>query len=245
MRRRAHLPDEWRTVLSAGLGWWELLDADERDRLGELAEHLVETKRWEAARGFALTDQVMVTIAGQAAVVALGLDEDVFAEVRTIIVHPSSFSIPGPHTSAIGGMVVDRSGWLDGEAHADRGPMLIAWDRARFAARHRGRGRNVVLHEFAHKIDMLDGVVDGTPPLPDESARARWIAVCTGELAALRNRTDVDPVLDDYAATDPGEFFAVATEVFFDRPTALRSEKPELYRILADFYSQDPAQRER
>ena len=109
---------------------------------------------------------------------------------------------------------------LLGEAHHDRGPILLAWDQVRSGARHRGRGRNVVWHEFAHKMDMLDGVVDGTPLLPDQKALDRWIAVCAAELELMR-RGEAGPLLDDYAATDPGEFFAVATEVFFDRPDRL------------------------
>jgi Mlc titration factor MtfA (ptsG expression regulator) len=140
-------------------------------------------------------------------------------------------------------MVADGSPPLHGEAHHDRGPVLLAWDEARFAARHRGRGHNVVLHEFAHKVDMLDGVVDGTPLLPDRAALDRWIAVCATEFELMRIG-EAGPLIDDYAATDPGEFFAVATEVFFDRPIDLRDAKPDLYEVLLGFYQQDPAARE-
>ena len=110
-------------------------------------------------------------------------------------------------------------------------------------ARHRGRSRNVVLHEFAHKMDMLDGVVDGTPLLPDQQALDRWIAVCEAEFELMR-RGEAGPLLDDYGATDPGEFFAVATEAFFGRPVDFREAKPQLYEVLADYYRQDPAARE-
>jgi Mlc titration factor MtfA (ptsG expression regulator) len=132
---------------------------------------------------------------------------------------------------------------LLGEAHHDRGPILLAWDQARRGARHRGRGHNVVLHEFAHKMDMLDGVVDGTPLMPNQAALDRWIEVCTAELELMR-RGEAGVLLDDYGATDPGEFFAVATEVFFDRPVDMREAKPQLYEVLAGYYCQDPAARE-
>jgi hypothetical protein len=243
MARRKHLPDDWEQIAQRRVAYWSLLSGAEQEHLAELAAHLVETKRWEAARGFALTDEVIVTIAAQAAVLALGLDETYFGKVGSIIVHPTSFAIPGPRASSIHGMVADGSPPLNGEAHHDRGPMLLAWDQVRFGARHRGRGRNVVLHEFAHKMDMLDGTVDGTPPLPDQAALDRWIEVCGGELALMR-AGDAGSLLDDYGATDPGEFFAVATEVFFDRPVDLRTEKPALYDVLASFYLQDPAARE-
>lgn len=243
MSRRRHLPDDWVQIVRQRVAYWNLLTGPEQDRLGELAEHLVSTKRWEAARDFVLTDEIVVTIAAQAAVLILGLDTTYFGKVTSIIVHPSAFAIPGPRASAIRGMIADGSPPLYGEAHHDRGPVLLSWDQARFSARHRGRGHNVVLHEFAHKMDMLDGVVDGTPVLPDRVTLDRWVEVCAAELDLMRNE-DAEPFLDEYAATDPGEFFAVATESFFDRPMDLRAAKPALYDVLVGFYLQDTAARE-
>jgi MtfA peptidase len=243
MSRRKHLPDNWDEIVARTVAYWHVLDEPERSRLAELAEYLVANKRWEAANGFVMTDEVVVTIAMQAAVLILGLDTDYFGKVTSIIVHPTTFAIPGPRATAIRGMVDEGSRPLLGEAHHDRGPILLAWDQVRRGARHRGRGSNVVLHEFAHKMDMLDGVVDGTPLLPDQAALDRWIEVCAAELELLR-RGEAGPLLDDYAATDPGEFFAVATEVFFDRPLDFRESKPQLYEVLAAYYRQDPAARE-
>ncbi|MGZ4679572.1 MAG: M90 family metallopeptidase [Ilumatobacteraceae bacterium] len=243
MARRRHLPPDWEQIARQRIAYWHLLTPAEQGRLGELAEHLVSTKRWEAARGFALTDEIVVTIAVQAALLILGLDTSYFGKVTAIIVHPSAFAIPGPRASAIMGMIADGSPPLHGEAHHDRGPVLLAWDQARFNARHRGRGRNVVLHEFAHKMDMLDGVVDGTPVLPDRRMLDRWIAVCAAELELMRTG-EADPFLDESAATDPGEFFAVASEACFDRPVEFRAAKPALYEVLVGFYRQDTAARE-
>ncbi|MET0158824.1 MAG: M90 family metallopeptidase, partial [Acidimicrobiales bacterium] len=104
------------------------------------------------------------------------------------------------------------------------------------------RGHNVVFHEFAHKLDMLDGIVDGTPPLPDQATVDQWVAVCTSEYEALRAGT-AGPLLRPYAGTNPAEFFAVATEVFFVQPVELQAEKPDLYAVLSGFYRQDPAAR--
>jgi Mlc titration factor MtfA (ptsG expression regulator) len=120
--------------------------------------------------------------------------------------------------------------------------VLISWDEARASAGRLGTGFNVVLHEFAHKIDMLDNLVDGTPPIPDPVARQRWIDVCTAEYLQLRAGETGGP-LRGYAAVTPAEFFAVATEVFFDLPHRLRDERPELYEVLGDFYNQDPGRR--
>jgi Mlc titration factor MtfA (ptsG expression regulator) len=243
MARRKHLPDGWEQIVRRGVAYWHVLDQSEQQRLEELAEYLVANKRWEAAKGFVMTDEVIVTIAFQAAVLILGLHTDYFGKVTTIIVHPSTFAIPGVRATAIRGMVDAGERPLLGEAHHDRGPILLAWDQVLTGARHRGRGHNVVFHEFAHKMDMLDGVVDGTPLLPSQAALDRWIAVCAAELELMR-RGEAGPLLDDYGATDPGEFFAVATEVFFDRPIDCREIKPDLYEVLASFYRQDPAARE-
>ena len=229
--------------MQRGVAYWNILDEAERQQVAELADFIVGTKRWEAANGFELTDDVVVTIAIQAAVLLLGLDTSYFGKVTTIIVHPTTFSIPGVHATEILGMVDEGPRPLLGEAHHDRGPVLLAWDQVRFAARHRGRGRNVVWHEFAHKMDMLDGVVDGTPLMQDREALERWVEVCAAEFALLRTG-ESGQLIDEYAATDPGEFFAVTTEVFFDLPVELRAEKPRLYEVLATFYRQDPASRE-
>ena len=129
---------------------------------------------------------------------------------------------------------------ISGQAH-HRGPVLLSWSTAAFEARHPDRGANVVMHEFAHQLDMLDGVVDGTPPLDDPTDRARWIDICTAEFEALQRGEP--SVLREYAATDAGEFFAVATEVFFSIPVELAADKPDLYDVLRAFYRQDPAAR--
>jgi Mlc titration factor MtfA (ptsG expression regulator) len=150
----------------------------------------------------------------------------------------------GVHAGPVTGTEFEGVVPLLGEAHDLRGPILLVWDRARSAARHPGRGSNVVFHEFAHKIDMLDGLVDGTPPLPDRAAVRRWVEVCTEPYEALRAGDDRYP-LDPYGATDPAEFFAVATEAFFDAPVALAAEEPALYAALRDYFAQDPAERAR
>jgi Mlc titration factor MtfA (ptsG expression regulator) len=119
--------------------------------------------------------------------------------------------------------------------------VLLAWDAVRRDTRHPGTGHNVVVHEFVHKLDMLDGMIDGTPPLGDEQLR-RWVEVCTTEYRDLR-AGEADPLLSDYGATNPGEFFAVAAEVFFDRSVEMAALKPDLYGVFRDYFGQDPAAR--
>jgi Mlc titration factor MtfA (ptsG expression regulator) len=194
-----------------------------------------------------LTDDVRVTIAAQACLLLLGLDTDGYRDVSSIIVYPSTVVRTGVFASPVlAGAVTDAPVPLLGEARP-HGPVVIVWDQALAQARFPGQGHNVVFHEFAHKIDMADGTADGTPRLADQAAYGRWVDVFTREIEAVRRASaeGIPTLLRAYAGTNPAEFFAVATEVFFDRPVALEEERPELYEVLREFYRQDPADRVR
>jgi hypothetical protein len=242
LRRASALPAGWRNVTARSVRHWAALDDDERDRLGGLMDALLRTKRWEAARGFELTDEMRIVVAAEACLLVLGLDIDCYRDVTAIIVHPSTVTLRGERPGPAPGVVTDSPLSILGQAHARRGPVIIAWDAARADARRAGTGHNVVLHEFAHKLDMLDGLVDGTPPLRDASVRQRWIEVCTAAYESLRAGHRETP-LSAYGGLNPGEFFAVATEAFFVVPETLREREPALYGVLRDFYRQDPAGR--
>jgi MtfA peptidase len=251
-RRRAletPFPDAWRELLGADLVHWSLLDDDERARMEDLIRVFVVDKKWEATNGFELTDEVRVLISAMACFLILGLDYSLYDGVSWIEVQPTTRVSSAPRlvgvSSAPGvpGVVSDAPVGLIGET-SFRGPVFIAWDAARDGARHPERGHNVVYHEFAHKLDMVDGTVDGTPVLASPEDRTRWIEVCTAVYDDLQaGRAGV--LLDPYAGVNPGEFFAVATEVFFDAPAALEHDHPDLYDVLRAFYRQDPAARAR
>jgi hypothetical protein len=127
-----------------------------------------------------------------------------------------------------------------------RGPVVLVWDAVLRGARHPERGHNVVYHEFAHKLDMLDGCVNGTPPLAERAQYERWVALCTREYNALRRCASKGKrtLLDAYGGTNPGEFFAVITECFFDKPLQMKRHHGDLYALLQEYYRQDPADRE-
>jgi Mlc titration factor MtfA (ptsG expression regulator) len=173
----------------------------------------------------------------------LGLDESWYDGVGAIIVRDGSMT--QRHTAGPVRGTFERSPQaVDGESHHDDGPLMVSWRAARREAANPRFGRDVVLHEFAHKIDMHDGVLDGTPLLPDDTERQRWIDVCTLHYDAIRDG-DPDSMLRSYAGTNPGEFFAVATETFFTRSVDLADRHADLYEVFADFYRQDPAARAR
>ena len=249
-RRRAQIleqpfPPEWEEIIGRNVAHFRLLDDGERERLRQLVQVFVHEKRWEGCGGLELTDEVRVTVAAEACLLLLGRDHSLYDDVESILVYPSTVQRPERPQSFFDNRieVVEAPVALLGEAHGG-GPVILAWDAVKSGARDPDDGRNVVFHELAHKIDMLDGVADGTPPLDDRGARRSWAEVCSEIYLALQDRDpDTRRVLDPYGATNEAEFFAVATESFFERPIALRDRLPDLYALLAEFYQQDPAER--
>ncbi|HWS44687.1 MAG TPA: M90 family metallopeptidase [Acidimicrobiia bacterium] len=240
--RRAGLPDDWYDIALRSFGHWHELDDDERAQLGDDADWLLRHKSWEAAHGFALSDEMRTVVALEAALLILGLGTDHYREVGAVIMFPTTIASSGVRAGPVPGTVSDGVLPVLGEAHSRRGPVLIAWDEARRDAGRPGQGHNVVLHEFAHKLDMLDDLIDGTPPLPGRAELRRWVEVCTPIYTDMRAGADRPP-LQPYGATSTGEFFAVATEAFFEAPAELQHHEHDLYDILRDFYHQDPARR--
>ena len=245
-RRREALarpfPDAWRELLVSRMAHWRLLDDRERERLEALIRIILVDKHWEPTHGFVLTDTIRVTISAMACLLILELDYDYYHRVTSIIVSPTTMTRQGERPMD-GGFYTDEPQHIIGLARHD-GPVLIAWDAAQAHGRNPQQGHNVVYHEFAHKLDMLGGSVDGTPPLESARDYRRWVEVGNAEYTSLRQGR-AGELLDPYGAVAPAEFFAVVTEVFFDRPIELEQQKPHLYTMLRDFYRQDPAMRER
>jgi Mlc titration factor MtfA (ptsG expression regulator) len=219
---------------------WGLLSADERNRLEALVQTFVATKRWEAATGFDLTEEMTVRIGADACLLVLELGLEAYRDVTSIIVHPSTVVRRGEHHIG-GGIVVAGPTALHGEARL-HGPVLLVWDAVVGAARHPERGHNVVFHEFAHKLDMLDGAADGLPPFRDRADLLHADEVLETAYRRLAAGHELPPI-DGYAATNRAELFAVLTEAFFEVPVALRHLQPDLYEVLVSFYRQDPAAR--
>lgn len=251
-RKRAEIleapfPDTWHDVLRRNVAHYARLDEEERSRLRELTQVFIAEKHWEGCGGLTLTDEMRVTIAAQACLLVLELPHRMYRDVETILVYPSAVRRPGRTPGVFvrsPELIVHSDVGLLGEAHV-RGPVILAWDRVLRDGQHPHDGHNLVYHEFAHKLDLLDGSADGTPPLASRAELAEWAKACERAFLALRAGTarGADTVLDAYGATNEAEFFAVATEHFFDRPRALREQLPALYAVLERFYRQDPAAR--
>lgn len=243
--RKRPFPPEWEAIVHANVSHYSLLDDAERAELHASMQVFLEEKLWEGCGGLELSDEIRVTVAAQACLLQLGLPHDYYRNVESILVYPSTIVPPEHHPGVFERTdgPVDAAVPILGQAFAG-GPVILVWDAVLHGARHPEQGHNVVYHEFAHKLDMLDGAADGTPPL-DRDQLAEWIAVCSREFLRLRGLAGKGhkTFLDAYGAKNEAEFFAVATEEFFDRPLILQGHAPDLYRVLSDYYRQDPAGR--
>lgn len=244
--RERPFPSRWEAFVCDNVAHYSMLDDAERVELRAMIQVFLEEKRWEGCGGLELTDEIRVTIAAQACLLQLGLPHDYYRNVESILVYPSTI-LPPEHQPGVFesvGFPAEDPVPILGEAFM-QGPVVLVWDAVLRGARHPGQGHNVVYHEFAHKLDMLDGTADGTPPLFDRAQLKEWVAICSREFEKLRRLAGrgVKSFIDAYGARNEAEFFAVATEEFFDRPLALQQQAPDMYLILSGYYHQDPAGR--
>lgn len=241
--RRAAIPDTlWEEALSA-LPFIGLYHDDELARLRDLVVLFLEAKGVVGARGHEVTPRQRVIIALQACVLVLELDLSLYDGFENVIVYPDEF-VPGWEWEDEAGVVHRMDDALAGEA-MPRGPVMLSWPDVEASADWDQAGMNLVIHEFAHKIDMRGGEADGCPALPTGMSPKAWQQAMR---AAYQNfcarveggeETEIDP----YAAESPAEFFAVLSEVFFADPLLLRDEYPAAYAQFAQFYRQDLAAR--
>jgi Mlc titration factor MtfA (ptsG expression regulator) len=236
-------PDGWLSHLRRNVAHYEFLSPQEQAKLRDDLRVFVAEKHWEGCGGLRMTDEIKVTVAAQACLLVLAIAHNYFERVLSILVYPHGYAAPGV-AGGPGGVVREMTSARLGEAHY-RGPVVLSWAEVLADGRHPSGGKNLVFHEFAHQLDMLDGLIDGTPPLETPGQYRRWREVMTAEYQALRRASEHGraTLLDQYGTTNEAEFFAVATECFFDKPTLLAHRHPRLYEVLRDYYHQDPAAR--
>jgi MtfA peptidase len=251
-RRREKLmespfPPAWEEILQNNVAHYCMLEDAERAHLRALIQVFIAEKDWEGCGGLTLTDEIRVTISAQACLLLLGLPHNYYNNVESIIIYPSTVVPPqrklGYFETAL--EPIDIAHPIIGQAF-QQGPLILVWDAVLHGGRHPELGHNVVYHEFAHKLDMLDGAADGTPPLRDRAEYRDWVQICSREFLRLRQEVEHGrkSFLNDYGAVSEAEFFAVATEQFFDQPHLMMKHAPDLYRVLQEYYRQDPASRE-
>ena len=239
-------PPAWEEIVRGNVVHYGLLDTAERTQLKALIQVFIAEKHWEGCGGLELTDEIRVTISAQACLLLLGLPHEFYRNVVSILVYPSTVvppqRKPGPFEIPLAPVDVVQP--IIGQAF-QQGPLILIWDAVLHSGRHPEQGHNVVYHEFAHKLDMLTGAADGTPPLRDRDGYREWVAVCSREYLRLKSEVEAGgkSFLGAYGSTNEAEFFSVATEEFFDRPLRLKEHSPDLYRVLKEYYRQDPAER--
>lgn len=243
--RRRPFPAAWRRILARNMTWYGLLGPDEQRELEGWVRVFLHEKRFEGCGGLEIDDEIRVTIAGEACLLLLHRDADVYPGLATILVYPGAY-VAKARLARPDGIVTEIEQPRLGQSWT-RGSLVLAWDAALRGASGVDPGHDVVLHEFAHQLDSAEGSPSGAPVLPRRSMYAAWARVLGREYDRLvrdvhRHRPQV---LDAYGATSPAEFFAVATECFFGLPVELEREHPELYAQLSLFYRQDPAARVR
>jgi Mlc titration factor MtfA (ptsG expression regulator) len=238
LRQSALDVETWRRV-AGKFSFIRRLKPDEQERLRQLVVLFLSEKRIHGAGGLELTDEMRTGIAIQACILILNLDLDYYAGWVEIIVYPDEFVPERQYTDDAGVVHVTHEP-LAGEAWL-QGPLILSYADV---ARSGEDGINVIIHEFAHKLDMLNGSPNGYPPLHKNMSREVWASAFEQAYKDFCGRVErrEDSLIDPYAAEDPGEFFAVLSEVFFETPEVVKQEYPKVYEQLCLFYRQDPGE---
>lgn len=232
--------EEFLAIVDKNVRWYRRLNVESKAELIKKIQVFLAEKAFEGCGGLELNDEIRVTIAAQACLLLLGTRSDYYPKLQTILVYPSAY-LARTVEPLRGGGVIEKDEERIGESWVS-GVVVLAWDEIEEEFTDPFARHNVVLHEFAHQLDYEDGAADGAPLLSGRGAYARWAKVMRKEFESLRRRRDLGRpgVIDDYGAKNPAEFFAVATETFFERPRSLRLKHQSLYEELKRYYRLDP-----
>jgi len=240
-RRRRLLQVPWKEPELAALHQVRLyhnLTPNLQTRLREITRVFISEKYWEGCGGFEITAEAQIVIASQAALLLLNMEHDYYSRVPTILVYPKAFTTARPDENTDDPFIPDKP--AEGQA-VYRGPVILAWDEVIHDALHPEEGENVVIHEFAHQLDFLDNSVDGVPLLESMNARSRWKNIMNAAIEKHRELIDDNkrPFFPLAAGESITEFFAYATEIYFNKPDALKQHYPDVFEQLKSFYKLD------
>lgn len=229
-------PERWERILRRNVAHYPLLNDEERSRLRTDLRILVSEKNWDGCDSLKITEEIRVTIAAQAALMLLGITHDYFKHVPSIVVFPTMFELLREESRD-----EEDKEFASGLASYE-GAVLLSWDCALAESRDPSTGHNLVIHEFAHQLDFMDGLFDGVPPLRGIEQTTRWSSLMQKGFARLQRELseEDETFLGDHAGTNATEFFAALSERFFTVPAQLRAYNADLYRILLEYYGVDP-----
>ena len=235
-------PADWLDIIERNVPFYTKLPAEDKKELQGHILVFIGEKRFEGCSGLEITDEIKVSIAAQACILLLHRKTDYYPGLSTILIYPYAYVAREARYIA-GGLVAEYDQVRLGESW-HRGSVVLSWDDVRRSAADVHDGHNVVFHEFAHQLDSTFARRDSTPVVQDRSTYIAWARILQRDYKNLQRRVsqDDDVLLDDYGATNPAEFFAVATECFFEKPKEFQRLHQDLYQELKRFYQQDPAQ---
>ena len=232
----------WPQILEQTLAVYKYLPAELKKQLHALMKVFLAEKNFEGCGGLEMTEEMKITISAQACILMLNRKPNFYRNLYSILVYPSSYFAKDIHHLSFGTYVISES-FRMGESWKT-GIIVLAWDHVQRGALDMDDGHNVVFHEFAHQLDEEDERhADGVPVLRRPSSYVTWARVFSREFKKLRRNISKNDatVIDEYGATNPAEFFAVATESFFEKPEQLKEKHSALYESLKDYYNLDPA----
>ena len=232
-------PSAWRALLRRRMPLYRRLPALQQRQLQHHVQVLLGQVPFIGCQGQVITDEVRVLVAAQAALLLLGRPAGSFRGLRQVLVYPGAFVVDRPVTD--GGIVQDARRVLVGESW-QQGQLILSWPDVLAGAADPDDGHNVVIHEFAHQLDQENGPANGAPHLGRHDGHERWartLGAAFEDLHAQLARGE-PTLIDPYGASDPAEFFAVLSELFFERPAALSAQHPSLYDELRAYYRSDP-----
>lgn len=234
-------PEDWLAILERNVPLYARLPETDRAELRGHIQVFLAEKRFEGCGGLEITDEVQITIAAHACILLLHRRTDYYPGLKSILVYPNAYVAPDVR-HFLGDTVLETTDVRLGESW-HHGSVVLSWDDVRRTAADLRDGQNVAFHEFAHQLDSSGGRGDNTPVLQDHSSFVAWARALGRDYDRFRRAVEYSrpEVLDEYGATDPAEFFAVATESFFETPDRLKRAYPRLYEELKRFYQQDPA----
>jgi len=232
--------EEWVALLEKNVPLYGRLPQELRVRLNERIGEFVGTIRFEGCGGLELTEEMILMVAAQACLLVIHREGKPYPDLKVVYLYPETFSSVQKRVDEMGVVtegVVHRLGesW-------EMGTVVLSWDSVEQGARNVFDAENVTFHEFAHQLDHEDGATDGAPGLGSRAAYRSWARVFQENYRDFLEKTEAGEktVMDSYGATNPAEFFAVATETFFEKPRQLFRRRPELYEEMMGYYGMDP-----
>jgi Mlc titration factor MtfA (ptsG expression regulator) len=244
--KRKHLlsmpfPDEWIKIIENNVPLYNRIPETLKKQLHGLINIFLTEKNFEGCGGLEITDEIKITIAAQACMLLLNRNTSYFRKLHTIYVYPHTYI--AKTISSNGRITIEGQDARLGESWQN-GPVVLAWDSVKGGTSNIYDARNVVIHEFAHQLDQEDGSADGAPILEKRARYVTWARVLSKEYETLQRKKKKHrrSILNKYGATNPAEFFAVATETFFEKPKQMKKKHKELYDEMRNYYRLDPAE---